>query len=173
MKQLTHDSTHFENQKFPIILFLDGLTSPANIGGIFRLADAFGVRKIILSNCDFQPQSSRFKRTARHTETQVAFEVIEEPLIYLKELKDQNYQIISLEITDDSVPLQTLDVLKTRDTVIIVGAERRGISQDLLKLSDMATHITMFGNNSSMNVAQALGIALFQITKTLTPQVEN
>ena len=45
--QLTHDTTNFENIQFPVILLLDNITSEANIGSIFRLADAFGVEKLI------------------------------------------------------------------------------------------------------------------------------
>lgn len=149
-------------------MLLDGLTSPANIGGIFRLSDAFGVEQILLSNCDFQPQSVRFKRTARHTETLVPYSIIEDPVAFLQQQKQRNYQIISLEITDNSQPLHQLEIKSTQNIVLIVGSERHGVSEELLKHSNLATHISMFGKNSSMNVTQALGVALFQITKTLT-----
>ena len=53
--------------------------------------------------------------------------------------------------------------------VLIVGNENFGIDKDLLEWSDQKVHINMFGINSSMNVAQATGIALFEITKSVSP----
>ena len=49
----------------------------------------------------------------------------------------------------------------------MVGDENFGVSDDVLKLSDVVIHIDMFGQNSSMNAVQAANIALYEITKQL------
>lgn len=166
MSQLAHDEVNFERQKFPITLVLHELSSPANIGSIFRLADAFGVEEIILSNCNFEPNSNRFKRTARNTEHQVNYKITSDVLALLKSL-ESTHDILALEITDSSKAIDTLD-FKEKPVVLIVGSERNGVHDDILEIAKKSMHITMYGKNSSMNVAQATGIALFQITKTLT-----
>ena len=56
---------------------------------------------------------------------------------------------------------------RLKKVALIVGNEISGISEELLKLADNRLHITMFGRNSSMNVAQSAGIALYEITKSL------
>ena len=79
----------------------------------------------------------------------------------------EGYQLLALEITDDSIPLDSISSKELKKVALIVGNEISGISEELLKLSDNRLHITMFGRNSSMNVAQSAGIALYEITKSL------
>ena len=50
---------------------------------------------------------------------------------------------------------------------MVVGAERYGISENILNILDDCYHIEMYGQNSSMNVAQATSIALYELTKKL------
>ena len=45
--QLNHYNSKFKAKKFPIILLTDHVVRPANVGGLFRIADAFGVQKLI------------------------------------------------------------------------------------------------------------------------------
>jgi tRNA G18 (ribose-2'-O)-methylase SpoU len=171
LSQLTHHQTEFPNTQFPIILVLDQLTSPANLGSIFRLADAFGVSKIIQYRCDIDINSSRFKRTARNTNTTVPTENIEDIKDCMTSLKSEGYTSIALEITNSSIAIDELELPTDKKLALVIGSERKGVSIPLLEQCEFAAHITMFGKNSSMNVAQATGIALFQITKTLTPKL--
>ena len=50
---------------------------------------------------------------------------------------------------------------------MIVGNENFGISESVLKKVDQTVHITMYGNNSSMNVVQATAIGLYVLTKQM------
>ena len=168
MSQLSHDDFKFKSKTFPITLVLHELTSPANVGSIFRLADALGVKNIILCNCTIDMTASRFKRTSRHTEAYVSYNIESDTVGVLKLLQEENYNIIALEITKDSVAIETLLLEKNVPIAIVVGSERNGIPDAVLAHTSTSAHITMYGTNSSMNVAQAAGIALFQITKTLT-----
>ena len=165
--QLTHTETCFSTKSFPVILLLDNLTGEANIGSIFRLADAFGIEKIIF--CGTQPNlaSNRLKRTARNTHNYVDFEFYEEPLEIIKNLLTNGFKTIALEITSNSIAIENIDLNEHQKTLLIAGNERNGISKDVLELCETAHHINMFGENSSMNVAQSVGIALYEITKAL------
>jgi tRNA G18 (ribose-2'-O)-methylase SpoU len=84
----------------------------------------------------------------------------------LQELHNQGYHSIAIEITDQSIPLHTVARTAWDKVVLIVGDENFGISDGLLKLVSQTAHIPMLGVNSSMNVAQALGIALYEITRS-------
>jgi tRNA G18 (ribose-2'-O)-methylase SpoU len=72
-----------------------------------------------------------------------------------------------LEITSDSIALDTLNLRSDSKILLIVGNERHGISQIVLDMVPTKVHISMFGSNSSMNVSQATGIALYEFSKTL------
>ncbi len=139
----------------------------ANIGSIFRLADAFNVEKIIFCGTPFNPENNRLKKTARSTLKNVAFEFQENSIEAIEKLKELNYAVFALEITSDSQILGSINFEEESKIVLIIGNERHGIDDSLLQIADRKVHIEMFGNNSSMNVAQATGIALYEITKTL------
>lgn len=164
--QQSHTDVSFESKTFPLILLCDGVTGPANFGGLFRLADAFGVEKIIFSNTDFDSSSPRLKRTARNTLEKTPFEIVDDTQEILNLYKYQAYTILSLEITTESIPVQDYNT-KLEKCVLVIGSERNGVSEAVLNTSDAHLHIPMFGENSSMNVTQATGIALHELTKLL------
>lgn len=174
MIQATHENSGFREKKFPLTLVLDSVTSPANVGSIFRLADAFNVEKIIFCGSNAPDlESNRLKRTARATIQSVPHEYKENILETCRELSQEDYRLFSLEIAIGSNAIETLDYSGFKKVALILGNENTGIQEEVLKLSDLKLHINMFGKNSSMNVAQAAGIALFEITKSLLPIKEN
>lgn len=130
------------------------------------MADAFGVEKLVLCGESIQ-LGRKMSKTSRATEKVVNYEIHESALEVIKELKDHNHQIISLEITDKSTPIRTVKFSNEKPIVLVIGDENFGVSEAILNLSDMVIHIDMFGQNSSMNVVQATNIAIYEITKQL------
>ena len=167
MSQLSHYDANFEERKFPVILLLDGVNSPANVGSLFRLADAFSIEKIILCGSKPDLKSNRLLRTARSTVEKVEFEEQEKASDVLKKYREENYTLLALEITEDSSSLDSFPFKDHSKLVLVIGNEQAGIDTAILNLTDHRLHINMFGKNSSMNVAQATGIALYEITKSL------
>lgn len=166
-KQLTHTEIDFKKEKFPIVLITDRISSPANLGSLLRIADAFHIEKIMVLDSVIDLNSNRLKRTARSTEKMVCIDFYENLEEILQELSEEEYQWISLEITEDSFPVSKLKLDPNKKIALIVGEERSGVHQDLLAWSKNVVHIPMFGNNSSMNVAQAAGICLYEMTKKI------
>ncbi|MCX7548029.1 TrmH family RNA methyltransferase [Xanthomarina sp. F1114] len=164
MKQLNHYNTNFTKQTFPIILVCDNITSAPNIGSLFRTADAFGIEKIIFCGSPI-PSGRKMTKTSRATEKVVLYEEQESILTVIEQLKANNHQIISLEITNASQSLKTFIKPKQQKIALVIGDENFGVSEAVLNLSDTIIHIDMFGQNSSMNVVQATSIALYEITK--------
>ena len=170
MIQLNHETIPFEEKRFPIILVLDSVTSPANIGSLFRLADAFNIEKIIFCGTSFSDISSnRVKRTSRATINNVKYEEQAHAGFTCEKLSSQGYTIMALEIAQGSIAIDSQNYGQFNKIALVVGNENSGIDEEVLKVADEKLHITMFGKNSSMNVAQAAGIALFEITKSLQP----
>ncbi len=163
--QLTHYNTNFKKQKFPITLVCDNVTNAPNIGSLFRIADAFGIEKLIL--CGDVSLGRKITKTSRATEKVVNYNIQKDASIVVEALKNKGYQIISLEITTTSKPIHDIPFSKENPIVLVVGDENFGVSEAILKLSDTVIHIDMFGQNSSMNVVQATNIALYEITKQL------
>lgn len=162
--QHTHFSTPFVPKKFTITVLCDGLQSPANVGALFRICDAFGVEKIIFGNAAFSIHSRRLQKTARGTHTTTPYAFVDTIASELAVLKENGYTCMGLEITENSIPLRQFSVKTPQKIALILGNEQEGISEDLLALTDQVVHIEMFGANSSMNVVQAAAIALYTFT---------
>ncbi|WP_444626398.1 TrmH family RNA methyltransferase [Flavobacterium columnare] len=168
MEQLNHYNTAFNSKKFPITLVCDGVYFQENIGSIFRICDAMGVSKIIFSGSKFIFSERKINKTSRSTHKRVPFEIIKEQELLINHLHSTSSICIALEITQTSIPLNKIKINLNQPITLIIGNEINGISTEILKLSTIHTHIPMFGYNSSMNVAQALSIALYKLTLQLT-----
>lgn len=162
--QLTHYTSHFNQHQFPIVLICDNVTNAPNIGSLFRIADAMGIEKLIFCGENI-PIGRRMTKTSRSTEKYVPYEVHESIASLIESYA--SYQLIALEITDESKPLETLKVENNKPVALIVGNENFGISDGVLKQCNEVVHIDMYGKNSSMNVVQATSIALYVITNQL------
>ncbi|AVR46407.1 RNA methyltransferase [Christiangramia fulva] len=166
--QLTHNETDFEKQKFPLILVADNIIGEANIGSLFRLSDAFGIEKIVFCETEPNMNSNRLKKTARNTYTSVNYEFRKSTVHYIQQKKEEGFTVISLEIASNSKDLRQFQYSASEKILLVAGNERNGISEEILKLSDKIFHIEMFGDNSSMNVAQSVGIAFYEITRAMS-----
>jgi tRNA G18 (ribose-2'-O)-methylase SpoU len=163
-EQLTHDNTHFTAVKTPTILVCDGVISPANIGGLFRLCDSFGIQKIYFCGTKIDLSSPRIKRTSRSTHLLVNYKDDLDTLEVLKQLTKQGYKPLALELTTKSKALEDLDIPEKRPVALFIGNEKTGISSKVLASIPTHVHIPMQGNNSSMNVTQAAAIGLYGLS---------
>ena len=170
-RQLTYDDerndfeerlTYIKANKNPLSLILDSLDDTRNIGSIFRLADAANLEHIYFYNCSITPTDKRLKKTSRSTHKYVPASLIDFSTI--ENLK-KTHQIVALEITSNSIPYT--DLIVQSPTVLIIGSENHGVSEDLLHLIDYSIHIPMLGINTSMNVASAVAISTFHIIQQL------
>ena len=169
--QLSHSNTPFKPKKFPVILICDGVQSPANIGGLFRICEAMGVERIIFCGTGVDVSSPRLKKTARNTINAVNFTVENDIASELQKLKKANYLLIALEITANSISLESFELDKQK-IALVIGNEQLGISAEVLDLVQQTIHIEMFGKNSSMNVVQATGIGLYSLVNKLKYSIE-
>jgi len=164
--QLTHSDTKFFQKKFPITLVCDNVSNAPNIGSILRLADAFGLEKVYFCG-DHIPIGRRMKKTSRAAENVIDYEVQENISDVIQTLKENDYQLIALEITTDSIPLSSFKVQPKQSVAVVIGGENHGIQDHILAQCDTTFHIPMYGQNSSMNVTHATAIILNSITNML------
>ncbi len=160
--QSTHDHYTPAQQHKEIVLVCEHILSPANQGALFRLADAFGIQELIFIGAAPDITSSRLKKTARSTQEYVSYSTTLESKDAVQAYKNKGFECVALEITQDSTPLSQLPIT-TQKLLLLIGNENQGISEELLQQADYTSHIKMYGHNSSMNVAQAAAIALYQL----------
>ncbi len=162
--QHTHYSSTFTSKTFPVTLICENVSNAPNIGSLFRICDAFGVQNIVFCGEQLPIPSRKMQKTARATEKHMPYKCITEIQDYLSKIT-ATHQIIALEITSDSSPIQNYSVSFNKPIALIIGDENFGVSESTLNQATDVIHINMFGKNSSMNVVQAANIALYEITK--------
>lgn len=157
-----------------IIVIAHNIRSTHNVGAIFRTAEGFGIKKIILSGYTPYPKTlkdtrlphiaekltSQIHKTALGAEEIVDFEYVESPP--LSELKDAGYRIIALEQAEKSITLPNYHA--PQKVALLLGEEVHGIEPELLALCEDIIEIPMVGKKESFNVSVATGIALYHLS---------
>ncbi len=138
------------------ILVLDRIRSPYNVGAIFRSADSFGIRKIILVEGTASPEHVRAKRTSMGTTSTVewAFMSQEEVISLLKKYPREN--VLALEVGGTNINSFEFPSFG----VAILGSEEFGISPEVLSCAGQRVSIVMGGSKGSLNVSVAAGILM-------------
>ncbi|MFI8379948.1 TrmH family RNA methyltransferase [Leeuwenhoekiella sp. NPDC079379] len=162
-EQLTHNTTQLQSGAHNLVILCDGITSPANAGSLMRLSDALGLKHLYFCNSNINFESSRFKRTSRSTEMYVSYTQTSDYDEILKNLKRENYILIGLELTNNSISLADFNIQADEKIALVLGNERHGISPTVLTKLNKSIYIPMYGKNSSMNVAQAAAIATYTL----------
>jgi 23S rRNA (guanosine2251-2'-O)-methyltransferase len=155
----------FERGEDPLIVALDGVSDVRNFGAIVRTAECLGAHAIII------PEKGSARITADAVKTSAgalhSFPVCREKSIVrsIEFLKESGLKVIAAaERTGDKAS----EVSLTGPSVLILGSEDKGISRELINLSDNQISIPMTGTIGSLNVSVAAGILLYEIVRQRT-----
>lgn len=151
----------------PVCIWLDNVRSALNVGSAFRTADALGIEKIYLSGFTQQPPHKEILKTALGSTQTVSWEYIADESLFLKELKDQQWNVLVAEQVEGSIWLQDFDFSKDEKYVIIFGNEVDGVQPLFLSLANAAVEIPQVGSKHSLNVSVSMGMILWEAFKKL------
>jgi 23S rRNA (guanosine2251-2'-O)-methyltransferase len=152
----------FEKGEDPLIIALDGVSDVRNFGAIVRTADCIGAHAIII------PEKGSARITADAVKTSAGalhtFPVCREKSIVraIEYLKESGLKIIC---AGEKSGIVVSDAKLTGPTVLILGSEDKGVSRELITLSDDQVKIPMTGSIGSLNVSVAAGILLYEIVR--------
>src|SRR3954471_6090555 len=127
-----------EIEKVSISLLLDNIRSLHNVGSAFRTADAFRIERIFLTGITGTPPHREIHKTALGSTESVAWEYFEKPEEAIQKLKEENYQIIIIEQTTESIPLQKFIPEKGKKYCLVFGNEVDGVSEPVIEFGDIA-----------------------------------
>ena len=140
-----------ERKVLPISVYLEDIRSPFNVGSIFRTAESFCFKEILLSPETPTPAQSRAKRSAMGTDS-----IMEWRTCPKEELSGK--PVFALET--GGTPIDEFDF--PNEGIMILGSEETGVSPELLetaKASQGIVSIPIYGIKRSVNVGVAFGIA--------------
>lgn len=154
-------------KKNPIYIILDNVLDTYNIGAIFRLAEAVAAEKVIICGESETPPHTRIKKASINTTEWVNWEYSETALDAVKKLREDvaGIQIVGVELDDRSIEYNKAEY--KFPIALVVGHETTGVSEDVLKESDMIVELPMHGVNISLNVMVSLGIVLYEVIEKL------
>lgn len=153
--------------KSPIIVVLDNVRSLNNIGSVFRTSDAFLVNAVYLCGITAKPPDKGIQKTALGATESVPWKYFESTVEAIHELKADGYDIISVEQAEEAVSLENFIVEKTGKYAVVFGHEVRGVSQEVVDLSDHCVEIPQFGTKHSFNISVSAGIVLWELFNRL------
>jgi len=152
-----------ETKKLPLVIVLDNIRSMNNVGSVFRTSDAFVVEKIYLCGITPRPPHREINKTALGATETVEWEYCETTKEAVEKLKQENYNIYSIEQAENSIKLDEFTPIKNSKIGIIMGNEVDGVDQDIINNSDGVIEIPQFGTKHSLNISVTTGIVVWHL----------
>jgi 23S rRNA (guanosine2251-2'-O)-methyltransferase len=154
---IAHDS--FET---PLLIALDQITDPRNLGAILRSAGAFGAHGIILPERRSVSMTASVWKVAAGAAGRVRVAQVTNLNRTLADLKSQGLFALGLDAEGD---VTTRDLtLAAEPLVLVVGAEGKGLSRLTRETCDQIVSIPMHAGTESLNASVAAAIALYEIS---------
>ncbi len=155
-----------QTKKTPLIIVLDNIRSLNNIGSVFRTADAFLLEGIYLCGITAQPPHRDIQKTALGATETVAWKYFETTVEALADLRQNNYNIASIEQVENSTMLNDFMVNSSNEKwALVFGNEVNGVEQEIINQSDVVIEIPQYGTKHSLNISVSAGIVVWEIQK--------
>jgi len=143
----------------PLLLVLDGVTDPHNLGACLRVADGAGAHAVLAPKDHAVGLNATVAKVASGAAETVPYLMVTNLARALGELKERDIVVVG---TAEDAP-QTLYELDLRGPVaLVLGAEGSGLRQLTRKTCDLLVRLPMAGAVESLNVSVAAGICLFE-----------
>lgn len=144
-----------------VIIVLDGIQDPGNLGTILRTVDSANLKQIVVSNNTADVHNPKVVRSTMGGIFRVNVIQSNDLVQTLDEIKKQGFEVIvtSLE-TEDSI----YDVDYTKK-VIVIGNEANGVSVPVQEIADKKVKIPMLGKTESLNASVAAGIMIYEYVR--------
>ena len=144
------------------ILALDSLQDPGNMGTIIRTADSANINQIIINKTTVDPYSPKVIRSTMGAIYRTNIIEVEDLKATLKEMQSNGFQIIT---TDLKATQSIYDINYNNKTVVVIGNEANGVSQEILQIADKKVIIPMLGKTESLNASIAASIMIYEYVR--------
>ncbi len=153
--------------KQPLLVMLDGLEDPHNLGAILRTCDAIGVDGVIIGKNRSVSLNATVAKVSTGAIDHVPVVQVTNLSRTINELKDKGYWIVGCDLDKDSVDYRSVNY--DMPTVLVMGSEGFGISRLVKKQCDYHVILPMTGHVTSLNVSVATAILLYQVHQSRHP----
>jgi 23S rRNA (guanosine2251-2'-O)-methyltransferase len=151
-----------ETGETPLLVALDGVTDPRNLGAIIRSTAAFGGQGVVIPQRRSAGVNSAAWKTSAGAATRIPVAIAPNLTSTLKEFKKQGVFVLGLDGGGD-VQLPELQ-LADRPVIIVVGSEGKGLSRLVTETCDQVVSIPISASTESLNAGIATSVALYQVS---------
>lgn len=148
-----------EQRSAPLLLVLDGVTDPHNLGACLRVADGAGAHAVIAPKDHAAGINATVAKVASGAAETVPYFMVTNLARTLNELKERSIWIIG---TSDTAEKSLYQADLRQPVALVLGAEGSGMRQLTAKTCDELVHIPMRGGVESLNVSVASGVCLYE-----------
>jgi len=160
LEEIIHDLRKDPNG---LVLLLDHIEDPQNVGSLLRSADAAGVNGVILPEDRAAGLTPAAVRASAGASEHLRVAKVVNLVRAMRELKEENVWLTGLDMGDDARPYTEVDF--TGRAGIVVGAEGQGLGRLVRETCDFVACLPMRGKVESLNAGVAGGIALFEVLR--------
>ena len=150
-----------QRQETPLLLMLDCLQDPQNFGALLRTAEIVGVHGIVIPKRRAVGITPAVVNSSAGATEHILVARVTNLVRTMEELKAKGFWIVGLEDAPQALPYYQCDLIMP--LVLVVGSEGRGMGRLVRKTCDILIRLPMRGKISSLNVAVAGSIALYEV----------
>jgi len=144
-----------------IIVALDDLQDPGNLGTILRTVDSVGLTQILVSKGTADCYNPKVVRSSMGAIYRVKVIECEDLLQTLKEIRKNKFKVLVTSLGDS----KNIYDMKYNKKVIVIGNEANGVEERILNIADEKIKIPMIGRTESLNAAVATGVILYEYVR--------
>jgi tRNA G18 (ribose-2'-O)-methylase SpoU len=144
------------------LLCMEGVANPDNVGGLFRVVEAFGGDCVLLDPASGDPLYRKAIRTSVGAVMRLPFHRLEPWPAALRILREDGFTVVALTPREPSIPLSDYasGVATAERLIVLAGAEGSGLSDAVLQIAHARVRIPLDAGVDSLNVVVAAAIAL-------------
>ncbi len=151
-----------ENSEFPLLLLLDSIQDPHNLGAIIRTAECAGVDGIISTLRNSASVNNTVEKTSAGATSHIKMARVNNLVPIIEILKQSGYWIVGSKLGNS----QNYTLIDYKQPIaIVVGNEEKGIKHLVSEKCDFLAEIPMKGKIQSLNVSVATGVLLFEVIR--------
>ena len=149
------------NYNEDIIVALDGIQDPGNLGTILRTVDSIGLKQILVSKETADVYNPKVVRSTMGAIFRVKVIECEDLEKTLKQIKKHKYEIVVTSLQTN----ESIYDIEYNKKVIVIGNEANGVSKEIQEMADKKVKIPMLGKTESLNASVATGIVLYEYVR--------
>ena len=152
----------FDDGENPFIVVLDGVTDVRNFGAVARTCECAGVSAIVIPDRESVSANADAVKTSAGALNYLPVCREHNLVNAVKLLRDSGFRVVG---TSDKSKTSYTSADYTGPVAIVLGAEDKGISPEIMKLCDTQVYIPEFGHINSLNVSVAGGIMIYEVVR--------